>query len=171
MHQTSAYSSSPTSAVGADWDQPTGDARSVRTRKRTEQVKHDTQVNRNTRDRTLCTCRTVPKQCCRRQHFPLQCCRRHQLPYRTNTIRLPPHASGHQQCCGRQHLPYQANMVKPPTCLWVSTVWQAPTSAIPEEEDATSHIHLTLTVLWAPTIILYPTAWATRLSIRTLSLL
>ena len=31
MHRTSAYSSSPTGAVGADWDQPTGDTRSVRT--------------------------------------------------------------------------------------------------------------------------------------------
>ena len=74
--------------------------------------------------------------------FALQCCGRHQLPYQTNTVRLPPHASGHQQCYGRRHLPYQANMVKPPTCLWASTVWQAPTSAIPEEDDATSHVHL-----------------------------
>ena len=82
----------------------------------------------------------------------------------------PPHAAGHQQCCGRRHLPYQANMVKPSTCLWISTAWQTPTSAIPEEDDATSHMHLTLTVLWAPTIILYPMAWATRLSICTLSL-
>ena len=33
-----------------------------------------------------------------------------------------------------------------------------------------NHPHPTLTVLRAPTIILYPMAWATRLSIRTLSL-
>ena len=103
--------------------------------------------------------------------FALQCCGRHQLSYQTNTVRLPPHASRHQQCCGRRHLPYQANIVKPPTYLWASTVWQAPTSAIPEEDDATSHMHLTTTVLWEPTIILYPMVWATRLSsIRTLSL-
>ena len=31
IHQTSAYSSSPTGAVGADWERLTGDARSVRT--------------------------------------------------------------------------------------------------------------------------------------------
>ena len=31
MHRTSIYSSSPTGAVGADWDQPIGDACSVRT--------------------------------------------------------------------------------------------------------------------------------------------
>ena len=49
-------------------------------------------------------------------------------------------------------------------------VWQTLTSATPEEDDATSHMHLTLIVLWTPTIILYPMAWATRLSIRTLSL-
>ena len=65
----------------------------------------------------------------------------------TNTVRLPPHASRHQQCCRRHHLPYIENTVK------------------------TSHMCLTSTVLWAPTIVLYLTAWATRLSsIRTLSL-
>ena len=106
----------------------------------------------NTEDHTLYTYRTVPynlpsmtepKQCCRRRHFPLQCCGRHQLPYQTNTVRLPPHASGHQQYCGRRHLPYWANMVKPLACLQESTVWQAPTSAIPKEDNATSHVHLT----------------------------
>ena len=35
-------------------------------------------------------------------------------------------------------------MVKHLGCLWVSIVWQALTSAIPEEDDATSHVHLTL---------------------------
>ena len=34
-------------------------------------------------------------------------------------------------------------MVKPPACLQVSTVWQALTSAIPEEDNMTSHVHLT----------------------------
>ena len=34
-------------------------------------------------------------------------------------------------------------MVKLLTCLQVSTVWQAPTSAIPEEDNTTSHMHLT----------------------------
>ena len=64
MHQTSAYSSSPTGAVGADWDQPTGDALSVRSRKRTEQVRQGTQVNRNTEDCTLHMCRTVTDRTC-----------------------------------------------------------------------------------------------------------
>ena len=35
------------------------------------------------------------------------------------------------------------NMVKTLACLRVSTVWQAPTSAIPEENNTTSHVHLT----------------------------
>ena len=35
-------------------------------------------------------------------------------------------------------------MVKPLTYLQVSTVWHAPTSAIPEEDNTTSHVHLTL---------------------------
>ena len=114
MHRTPAYNSSPTGAVRADWDQPTGDARSMRTRKRTEKVRHVTQVNRNSEDRTLYTCRTIPcnlpgmsepKQCCGRRHFPLQCCGRHQLPYQTNTVRLPHVPLGHRQCCGRRHLP------------------------------------------------------------------
>ena len=34
-------------------------------------------------------------------------------------------------------------MVKPLACLQVSTVWQAPTSAIPEEDNTISHMHLT----------------------------
>ena len=38
-------------------------------------------------------------------------------------------------------------MVKPLTCLWVSIVWQAPTSAILEEDDATSHMHLTYSII------------------------
>ena len=106
MHRTPTYSSSSTSVVGADWDQPTGDARSVRTRKRTEQVRKGTQVDHNTEDRTLHTCRTVtdrtdqkgalqPSRHARTQAvlwaptFALQCCGRHQLPYPTNTVRLP----------------------------------------------------------------------------------
>ena len=31
IHRTSAYGSSPTDAVGADWERPTRDARSMRT--------------------------------------------------------------------------------------------------------------------------------------------
>ena len=31
IHRTSAYGSSPTGAVGADWERPAGDTRSVRT--------------------------------------------------------------------------------------------------------------------------------------------
>ena len=85
-------------AIRADWDQPTEDARSVRTRKRTEQIRHGTQVNRNTEDCTLHTCRTVTDRTCQEgalqpsRHartqavlwapiFSLQCCGRHQLPY------------------------------------------------------------------------------------------
>ena len=38
------HCSSPTDAIRADWDQPTGDVRSVRTRKRMEKVRQDVQV-------------------------------------------------------------------------------------------------------------------------------
>ena len=58
-----------------------------------------------------------------------------------------------KQCCGRQHLPYsvvgahklpyQTSTVKPLACLRVPTVWQVPTSATPEEDNTTSHVHLT----------------------------
>ena len=106
MHRTPAYNSSPTSAVRADWDQSTGDARSMRTRRQAEQVKQDAQVDRKTKDRTLYTYRTVPighvrrvpcnlpgmsepKQCCGRRHFFLQCYGRHQSPYQANTVRPP----------------------------------------------------------------------------------
>ena len=34
-------------------------------------------------------------------------------------------------------------MVKPLACLQVSTVWQASTSAMPEQDDVTSHVDLT----------------------------
>ena len=62
-------------------------------------------------------------------------------------------------------------MVKTPTCLWASTVLWVSSFAIHSEYGKTSHMRLTQTMLWAPTIILYPTAWATRLSsIHTLSL-
>ena len=66
IHRTSAYSSSLTSAVRANWDQPIGDARSVRTKKRAKQVRQGAQVNRNTDDRTLHTYRIVPPGYARR---------------------------------------------------------------------------------------------------------
>ena len=34
-------------------------------------------------------------------------------------------------------------MVKPLARLWVSTVWQTLTSTIPQEDNTTSHVHLT----------------------------
>ena len=40
--------------------------------------------------------------------------------------------------------PYQTNTIKPLACFWASTVWQTLMSAMPEEDDATSHVHLTL---------------------------
>ena len=43
MHRTHAYSSSPTGTVGADWDQPTGDARSVRTQETGREARHSSQ--------------------------------------------------------------------------------------------------------------------------------
>ena len=59
----------------------------------------------------------------------------------------------------------------PPTCLYTSTVLWVPSSTIHGEYGKTSHMHLTTTMLWAPTIILYPTAWATKnSSMHTLSL-
>ena len=62
----------------------------------------------------------------------------------SHMVRHPHMPLGIDSVVGHWHLPYQANMVKPPTCLWASIVWQAPTSAIPEEDDTTSHVHLTL---------------------------
>ena len=44
MRQTPAHYSSSTDAIGADWNQPTGDVRLVRTRKRTEKVRQGAQV-------------------------------------------------------------------------------------------------------------------------------
>ena len=98
-------------------------------------------VNRNTKYRTLYTYKAVPTGHVGRvpcnlpgMSEPKQCCGRRHLPY---------------SVVGALKLPYQANTVNPPMCLWASTVWQAPISAIPEEDDATSHMHLTSTVLWA----------------------
>ena len=50
---------------------------------------------------------------------------------------------------------------------WATTVWQAPTSAIPEEDDATSHVHLTLNSIVGAYHHLIPVDVG---SIRTLSL-
>ena len=109
MRRTPAYSSSPTGAIRADWDQPTGDARSVRTRKQTEKVRQATQVNHNTKERTLYTCWIVLSGHVRRM------------------LRNLPDMSEHEQCCGRRHLPYsvvgarkllyQTSTVKPLACL------------------------------------------------------
>ena len=82
-----------------------------------------------------------PKQCCGCRHFTTSVMGT--INSHTRQTRLnPPHGSGNQQCCRHRHLPCIVNTVKPPTCLWASTVWQAPMSAIPEEDDATSHMPL-----------------------------
>ena len=118
------------------------------------------------------TCRTVPTGHVRRvpYHLPgmsktqaglwapmcaLQCCGRPQLPYQANTVK-PPTCLWTSTVLWASAFTVSGEYGKTPTCLWVSTVWQAPTSAIPEEDDATSHVHLTLTVLWIPTIIIVP---------------
>ena len=78
----------------------------------------------------------------------------------------PPHASGHRQCCGCQLLPYRTNMVKTPCLPQVSTVWRVLTSAMPEQDDITSHVHPT-----SNSVVSAYHHLATRLrSIRTLSL-
>ena len=81
MRQNHAHCSSPTSAIRADWDQPIGDTRSVRTRKWTEKVRQGAQVKTQYRrpypvhlQKTVLSDlpgTTEPKQCYRRQHFPL----------------------------------------------------------------------------------------------------
>ena len=54
VRQNPAHCSSPTGATRADWDQPTGDARSVGTRRRAEKSKARlTSQNHCTRDHTL----------------------------------------------------------------------------------------------------------------------
>ena len=112
MRRTPAYNSSSTSAIRDNWDQPTGDSRSVRTRKWTEKARQGTQVNRNTEDHTLYTCRTVPPDHVRRVLCNL------------------PDMSEHEQCCGRRHLPYQKNTMGPATCIWASTVLWVPTNCL-----------------------------------------
>jgi len=74
VRQKPAHCSSPTSAIRADWDQLTRDARSVRTGKQTEKVRQGTQVNSNTEDRTLYTCRTVQTWHVRRYPATFQTC-------------------------------------------------------------------------------------------------
>ena len=88
IHRTSAYSFSPTGVVGADWDQPTGDARSVRTQEMGRKVRQGAQVNRNTKDCTLNIRSTVLTGHVRRvpchllgMSEPKQCCGRRRLPY------------------------------------------------------------------------------------------
>ena len=89
-----------------------------------------------------------------------------------------------------------SHTVRPPICLWASTVLWPSGFTVPSAHGETPHMpqginsicrnrHLPYpnktmepptcirrpTVLWAPTMALYPPAWATRLrSIRTLSL-
>ena len=45
IHRTSAYGSSPTGVVGANWERPNGDARSVRTQElgRADKARHSSQ--------------------------------------------------------------------------------------------------------------------------------
>ena len=83
----------------------------------------------------------------------------------SHMVRLPPRASGHRQCCGRRHLPYQVSMVKALTCLWYRHL------PYPNKTTQPPTCIRYPTVLWVPTIILYPPVWATSIrSIRTLSL-
>ena len=60
------------------------------------------------------------------------------------------------QCCGRPQLPYQATTVKPPVCLWASTVLWVLSFAIHGDYGKTSRMHLTSIVLWALTNHLVP---------------
>ena len=98
---------------------------------------------RNTKDRTLYTCRTVPydlpgmtepKQCCRHRYFSYSVVG----AINSHTRRIP----GINSVVGAGI--YRTRRTWYLAYLKVSTVWQAPTSAIPEEDDATSHVHLTL---------------------------
>ena len=131
IHRTSAYRFSPTDIVGTDWDQPTGDAHSVRTRK-TGGASKAGRSKSTTIPRTI-PCAPVgqypttslacqnPSSVVGADNFPIVLWAP-STPIPGKHGKAPPHASGHQQCCGRRHLPYQANMVKTPTCLRASTV-------------------------------------------------
>ena len=60
VHQTSAYSSSPTDVVGANWETTErGRPLGKDPKNQAEQVRQGSQVNHNTEDRTLHTCRTI----------------------------------------------------------------------------------------------------------------
>ena len=119
VHRTSAYSSSPTGAVGADWETTErGRPLGKDPKNQAEQVRQGAQVNRNTEDRTLHTYKTVLSGHARRVLSNLsdmseheQCYGRRHLSYsmvgadichtRRGRWSLP-HASGRQQYCGRQ---------------------------------------------------------------------
>ena len=136
MHRTSAYSSSPTGALGADWDQPTRDARSVRTQGTGRASKAGlSKVNSNTEDRTLHTYRTVPTGHVRR----VPC----NLPGMSEPKQCYGRRSFTLQYYGRHQFPYQANAVIFSTCLWASTVLWAPSFAIHDEYGKISHMRLT----------------------------
>ena len=62
VRQNPAHCSSLTGAIRADWDQSTGDARSVRTRKQADKARQGTQVKPRYRDRILYTCRNSTLQ-------------------------------------------------------------------------------------------------------------
>ena len=89
VHRTSTYSSSSTIVVGADWvTTERGRLLGKNPKNQAEQVRQDSQVNHNTKDRTLHTCRTVLSGHVRRELCNL------------------PDVSEHEQCYGRRHLPY-----------------------------------------------------------------
>ena len=123
MRRTPAHSSSPTGTIRADWDQPTRDARSVRTRKWTEKVRQGAQVkpqywgqypiHLQKQYSATSLAQQSPNSVVGADIFPCSIVG----AINSLTVRLPPHASRHRQCCGRRHLPYRANMVRPLTCL------------------------------------------------------
>ena len=109
VRKNPAHCSSPTGAIRADWDQPTGDARSERTRERTEKARQGTQIKPRyqgpypVRLQKQYSATSLTHSVVGADIFPTVLW----APLNSHTVRLPPHASGHEQCCGRRHLPYQ----------------------------------------------------------------
>ena len=106
-HRTSAYSSSLTIAVGADWETTErGRPLGKDPKNQAEQVRQGSQVYCNTEGRTLHTCKTVLSGHVKRVLCNL------------------PDMSEHEQCYGRRHLSY--SMVGADICHTRRTRWNQP---------------------------------------------
>ena len=126
MRRTPAYSSSPASAIRVDWEQPAGDTRSVRTRKRTKKVRQGTQVKPQYQG-------PYPV------HVP-DSTLRPSWHDRTQEVLYAPTFSPTVLWAPLTPIPDKYGKA-PPTCLWASIVLWVPTFTVPGEHDKTPYIH------------------------------